>query len=203
MIAVILDGGHGFETEGKRSTDGSLRENEFNDAIVNKLSYALAQKEIPYKMVSAEWSDTPLSVRTKRENLFREEFVKLGYDPVFISIHANAAENGVANGYETFIFTGGSEETEMLGKIIHENALAAYRKHSETDIDRGLKEANFYVLKHTKSPAVLIECGFMTNAKDLELLKSDAFRNDLTNSLIKGIEEYDIYSRERNSENYA
>tara|TARA_R110000787_G_scaffold72345_2_gene161365 strand:+ start:4927 stop:5526 length:600 start_codon:yes stop_codon:yes gene_type:complete len=199
MVAVILDGGHGFETKGKRSRDGSLRENEYNNAIVNKVAYVLYKKSIPYRIVSSEWSDVPLLNRIQREHLFNQELKDMGYSPIFISIHANAARSSNAEGYETFIVNDASNATLNLGEIVHKEVYSAYKKHSKKAKDRSLKKLNFYVLRNTKSPAVLIECGFMTNEQDLELLKSDLFRNDITDSLIKAIENYDIYSERRDS----
>ena len=189
MIAVILDGGHGFDTSGKRSNDGSLRENEFNDAVVNKLSLLLEMNNIPYNIVSSEWNDVSLQERVNREKSFYKKFVEKDFDPIFISVHANAAGDTRANGYETFIITNASDRSRALGEIIHRNVFKAYSKHRKNAKDRGLKEANFYVLKNSSSPAVLIECGFMTNSEDLEVLKKDSYRNDVAKSLYGSIVE--------------
>lgn len=189
MIAVILDGGHGFNTPGKRANDDSLRENEFNDSVVNKLSLLLEMNNIPYNIVSSEWRDIGLQERVEREKNFYKRFVERSFDPIFISIHANAADDTRANGYETFIITNASDRSRALGEIVHKNVFKAYSKHRKDAKDRGLKEANFYVLKNSSSPAVLLECGFMTNLEDLEILKKDSYRNDVAKSLYDSIVE--------------
>lgn len=194
MIAVILDGGHGFNTPGKRSPDQSFRENEFNDSIVNKLSYVLYSEGIPCEIISSEWSDVPLKERMRREHKAHDKFRSKGYFPIFISIHANAAESTKANGYETFTVPSPSQPTEKLAEFIHNDVYEVYSKYRKNSIDRGIKEANFYVLKNSKSSAVLIECGFMTNKEDLEVLKNENFRNDLTKNLMKTILRYDIHN---------
>jgi N-acetylmuramoyl-L-alanine amidase len=189
MIAVILDGGHGFETPGKRANDDSLRENEFNDSVVNKLSLLLEMNSIPYAIVSSEWRDISLQERVEREKDFYRKFIEKNLNPVLISVHANAADDTRANGYETFIVNNAKETTKTLGEIVHKNVFKAYSKHRKNAKDRGLKEAGFYIIKNSNSPAVLIECGFMTNLEDLEILKKDSYRNDVAKSLYEAIVE--------------
>jgi N-acetylmuramoyl-L-alanine amidase len=52
-----------------------------------------------------------------------------------------------------------------------------------------VKTANFHVLRETKMPAILVECGFMTNREECELLKSDAYRRKCAEAIVAGIVE--------------
>lgn len=79
---------------------------------------------------------------------------------LFLSIHCNAASNPDAYGLETYIHTNAPAATEEIGRSLH-TALAPLAR-----ADRGLKRANFHVLRETRMSAVLVELGFLTNAQD-------------------------------------
>jgi len=53
--------------------------------------------------------------------------------------------------------------------------------------DRGIKTANFAVLRETSMPAILVECGFMTNKEEAALLKSDAYRQTCASAIVRGL----------------
>ena len=77
---------------------------------------------------------------------------------IFISIHCNAAANSAARGFEVYHYPGSQEGYELAERI-----RAALAELNYT-LDRGVKEARF---------AVLVECGFMTNEQELELLRAN------------------------------
>ena len=86
---------------------------------------------------------------------------------IFISIHCNAAANTEARGFEVYHYPGSQEGYELAERI-----RAALADLNYT-LDRGVKEARFAVLEGTKMTAVLVECGFMTNEQELELLRAN------------------------------
>lgn len=113
------------------------------------------------------------------------------YDPkttLFISIHCNA---GKGTGFEIFTSKGITKSDELaedianaVEHIYEENKLKLRYDFSDADKD---KEADFYVLKKTKGPAVLLECGFFDNRKDFDLLKDPLFQSDLGSFIYTGI----------------
>lgn len=190
-LVVIRDGGHGYFTPGKRPFDDSMREAHFNYAVAELLNEKLGNFEnvevhTVYDITGKE--DTPLSVRTKRANDIYKKYeaeIKAGtVKIVYISIHANAAGTtwNAARGFETYIHPNASEETKELQAAIH-YAILAYTKQQ----DRGMKKANFQVLRETKMEALLIEAAFMTNKEDLALLKSVSFRNIVAQGIVNGL----------------
>lgn len=90
----------------------------------------------------------------------------------FISIHCNSFASSSANGTESFCFSRGGT-AEKLATAIHKRIL----KHIPELTDRGIKTANYAVLRKTKMPAVLVETAFISNAHDAKLLveKEDEF----------------------------
>lgn len=178
MAKIMLDAGHDINTPGKRSLDGSMREFQFNKAVVLKMVELLKGYENAQVFLSHDLSDgidTPLKTRTSLAN-------RLGVD-VYLSVHANAGPTS-ARGVETFIFPKAPAHTVRLGDIIH-TELARMTK--EETLNRGVKRADFQVLRETNMNSVLVECGFMTNASDLAWLKSDSYRNDVAQGLVNGL----------------
>lgn len=179
-MKIVLDAGHGYNTQGKRSPDG-LKEYEINRSI------AIYTKDIlqTYQDVTVIFShnddrDVALKERTTIANIAKAD--------CFVSIHANAAGNGVnwhdANGIETFIFTSGSAKSRTLAETVQKNLIAATGLRN-----RGVKTANFQVLRETKMPAILIECGFMTSQSEVKLLRSETYRKTCAEAIAKSIIE--------------
>lgn len=172
----MLDSGHGFNTPGKRSLDGSLHEWSFNSIVAKYVADLLSQYEnvttyFAHDVTGA--TDVPLQTRTDKAN-------QLGVD-AYISFHANAGAV-TARGLETYIYPTCPPKTVALGMAIHKSLIPTTGM-----TDRGLKRADFHVLRETKMDAVLIEHGFMTNDQDLRLLKDDAFRHKCAEGTVNAL----------------
>lgn len=180
FMKIAIDDGHGSETSGKRTPefpDGTImKENEFNRAVADYLECELKEQGFSPAQVAPERYDVPLNIRTKRANQIDAD--------LYISIHANAAGNGwgTANGIETYVHTNADMETVRIAEKIHSRLIAATGRK-----DRGVKRSDFYVLRKTKMPAVLLECGFMTNMEEAKLLKSDHYRRKCAEAICRGI----------------
>jgi N-acetylmuramoyl-L-alanine amidase len=179
MVKIMLDGGHDINTPGKRSLDGSMREFEFNRAVTEKVYWLLEEYEDVELFLSHDLHDgidDSLQVRTERAN-------KLNVD-CFISIHANAGATS-ARGIETFVYPKAGQETVKLASLIHDHVMWLTKQKN-----RGVKTADFAVLRDTKMKSTLLELGFMTNTEDLLLLKSDAYRALCAEGIASGLIEY-------------
>lgn len=176
-LVVMLDPGHGASTGGKRSPDGSLLEYEFNRAVANKVKALLEAQGVEVLMTVTTDEDTSLEDRCKIANASDAD--------IFVSIHANAYGNGSEwtspTGWEIYYYA-----TSALGKQLAESIHDATIPDSGMK-DRGVKTANFYVIKNTSMPAVLIEHGFYTNEEEVELLKSDEWRSKIAQCDAEGI----------------
>lgn len=176
-MIIVIDAGHGWETEGKNSNfhkignEFVLKENNVNEAICNKLS--VLNEDIIF--ITNEHYDVSLEERVKRANLTNAD--------LFISIHADAYnEKDKASGGTIFY---NSDKGKYFADIFTKK-LQLY----EYDIKmRQPKQANFYVIKETKMPAILIELGFMTTKNDLNFLINEVFRNKTAKILNRIINE--------------
>jgi len=185
-MRIVIDAGHGPETPGKRSPDGSLREYQFNSVVARYAADELNGYEgVEILMTHADDRDVPLRERTDRAN-------KWGAD-LFVSIHANAAGDGwsAAQGIETYVYTTRPPAAVALANAVQRQLIRATGRP-----DRGVKSADFHVLRETRMTAILVECGFMTNREECELLKSDAYRRKCAAAIVAGIvETYGLHKK--------
>ncbi|WP_263364386.1 N-acetylmuramoyl-L-alanine amidase [Paenibacillus sabuli] len=182
-LTIAIDDGHGMQTPGKRTpvlpSGEVMRENEFNRRVAALLEAHLTRCGFDTLLVAPTDADTPLAERTTVAN-------RAGAD-LYVSVHANAFGAGGWNGVrgiETYHYAG-STAGARAARMLHRHLLAG------TPLpDRGVRTANFYVLRHTAMPAVLVECGFMTNQADARLLMSETYRAECAEELARGICEY-------------
>jgi N-acetylmuramoyl-L-alanine amidase len=180
MIKLFINAGHGKNTPGKRTPDGTMREYDFNSAVAKQVRDNLEEYEnVKVFFPHSDSMDVPLQERTDFANEEKAD--------AYISIHANAF-SGVwnsANGIETFIYPGAGDDTKQLAKLIHTEMIEMTKRK-----DRGLKEANFHELRETDMPAVLVECGFMTNLVESKLLKTVSYRLLCARAITEGLVTY-------------
>ena len=172
---ILLDNGHGgiiegvYQTAGKRSPlwdDGTqLFEGDFNRKIVAYLISSCNKHEIDVVNIVPELTDVSLNTRVKRVN----SAFKSRPDSILLSIHANA---GGGTGYEMFTTKGETKSDKIAntlikeyGKIIPELKLRKDTRDGDLD-----KEAQFYIIRKTFCPAVLIECAFMDTKYDCDMM---------------------------------
>lgn len=187
-MKIVIDAGHGPNTPGKRTPDGSMLEFEFNSAVAGYLREELSVYDDIETMFTHDAStDVPLSDRTDKANAW-------GAD-LFISIHANAVGSGWndVTGIETYVYTTLPEDSVSIAKSVQESLVSSTGR-----IDRGVKSADFHVLRETTMPAILVECEFMTCKESAELLKSDSYRKLCAQAIARGIASH--YSLSQSSE---
>jgi len=177
MITWILDNGHGVDTPGKRA--GELEEWLFNRNIPKYVTYELISSGIPHHNLVPEEYDVSLRARSARANEFAEERGRC----VLVSIHGNAYEGKrphKVSGIETFYY---SKAGKKLAKIFQSELVSGLGWR-----DRGVKKANFYILKRTSMPAVLLELGFYTNEYERELMLSAEYQYKMGVAIAKAIQ---------------
>ena len=190
---IIIDNGHGINTPGKRSPewpDGNqLFEWEFNRDISNRIKRQLGMHHVSSFILVPEIEDISLSERCKRANALHDKFKAYQRDTILISIHANA---GGGSGWECFT-SPGETRSDAMATIFYKKAKELFPKGTKirTDYSDGDpdKESAFYILKHTKCPAILTENFFMDTNSDCKLLMTDSFREQIANVHTEAIME--------------
>mgnify|MGYP001363701871 CR=1 FL=1 len=189
-LKIAIDAGHGINTAGKRTPDGSMREFEFNSVVAEYVREMLTEYDgVETKFVHDPTGarDVPLVERTDAANKWSAD--------VFVSIHANAFGVGWndVNGIETFAYTTKPAEAVRLATYVQSELITKLHRKS-----RGVKYANLHVLRETKMTAILVECGFMSNREEAALLKTDAYRRKAAEAIVTGIVR--CYSLEKSPE---
>lgn len=189
QIMVFAGDGHGENVQGKRTPTFSngtvIKENEFNTPTKLILFEELKRQGVNYYDVSPELSDTALTTRTTRANNVYSKNAYKAY--CYISIHYNAMSDewdDTVGGLETYHYYN-SVEGKKLATEIHSQLIKGTSMKN-----RGVKEAGFYVLKHTAMTACLVECGFMSNHTEALLMKNIAYQTECAVEICKGVCNY-------------
>jgi N-acetylmuramoyl-L-alanine amidase len=196
---VVTDDGHGWFTKGKRSfTDPPFYENEFNSIVEAKLMMLLDFCGIEHYQLSPGSIDTELGERDQYEHELYQKIIAKGKKPIGVSIHCDGfrEEQNDATGFCVHYYEKDEKSSETGRKVARAvaDAIIASDKANNTYLKprhhNGIKGANFLMLRETNAVWILIENAFMTNNEDLELLKSDSFRNDRALAILTGLYNY-------------
>ena len=171
---VFIDPGHGGYDDG--SSGNGLLEDELNLQIGLKLQKKLEARGIEVKMSRTTDEYISLGERAEMANEY-------GAD-IFVSNHINSFEQASANGIETYYHKDKSSH-KPLSDDIQNNAIK-----QTGAVNRGVKNANFAVLRESTMPSSLFEAGFISNKAEASKLGSDAYQDKLATALADGIEKY-------------
>lgn len=174
---VVLDPGHGGTDTGAIGLNYLLEKN-VNLAIAQEAARIL--QEFKFRVLLTRSDDRNLSLED------RIAIAEQANADLFISIHANAVggDRPEINGTETYHYPNSAQGAE-LAQSLQSNIT----RNAETT-DRGVKTANFLVLRKTTMPAVLIETGFVTGSVDAPKLASSAFQNKVARAIAVGVFQF-------------
>lgn len=177
-VKVVVDAGHGGEWSGTYGSIPNLYEKTLTLQFAKKLQSKLTALGATVTMtrttdVKVEMNDVTALTRKTNADLF-------------ISIHMDGVSSTSANGPTAFYY---NEYSQALAKSIINKMDDVYQAHKETTY-RGAKWNPYFVTRNSTCPAVLIECGFMTNAAEEKLLVSDSFQNEIAAAMANGITDY-------------
>ncbi len=175
VYKIVIDAGHGAHDPGAASVLKKT-EKEFNLSLTLKIK-ELLDKEPKLKGYYTRTDDTYLTLdeRAKFANDLKAD--------LFISIHANSILNKpTVSGTETYYSRA---DSKAFADVIHKRLLAGTGLK-----DRGVKQANYAVIKKTTMPAILLESGFLSNLGDSQALYSEQVQKKIAAEIVAGIKEY-------------
>ena len=181
---VILDAGHGGEDGGASSAGGS-RESDINLNIVLKTEALMAFLGVRTELTRSEdrsiHSDGASTIHEKKVSDLknRVEFVNSASDAMLISVHQNYFTDSRYSGAQVFYNVG--DVSRQWGEGTQE----VLRQLLNPDNDRTAKAIpdNIYLFSHISCPAILVECGFLSNGEEASLLLTDAYQRKISLSL--------------------
>ena len=188
-VTVVIDAGHGGEDGGAVSASGIV-EKEINLSIANLLCDLLKEKGV--NVVMTRTTDTLLydksvdyqGKKKKLDLLARREIAESIGDCVFVSIHINSFPQEQYRGLQVW-YSQNDERSQSLAEEIRKTV----REILQPENDRACKPAtsSIYLLHWLQMPAVLVECGFLSNREEAELLANEEYQKTLAASIAESI----------------
>jgi len=163
-MLIVIDAGHGGKDPG--AIYQGIQEKDLNLEIAKALSKQI--KAYGNKAILLREIDETISLTS------RCQIANTLNADLFLSIHCNAFSDSEISGFEAHYYREGKDLAQTISNHVSNLNLMNVRS---------IKKSNFTVLKHTLMPAILLECGFMSNKFDLERLCHDFFRENLCMSI--------------------
>lgn len=184
---IVLDAGHGGSDPGKVGVNDAL-EKDINLSIVKKLKYYLEKKN--FTVVLTRDMDIGLSVpgrpHTKSADLqARKDIVFEKKPAAFLSIHQNSFPDESQKGAQVF-YHSDSEDSKKLAECIQKKLL-----EMDSDNRRNCKaNSDYFLLRENPYPSVIIECGFLSNREEADLLMTEEYQKSIAWNICLGVSEY-------------
>ncbi len=190
--SVILDAGHGGIDSGAVGIDSTL-EKDINLKITYKLKALLELNG--YNVIMTRSDDNSIHNKdavTIREQKIsdiknREKIIKDNPDAIFVSIHQNKFSDPSVHGTQVF-YSGNNPDSSVLAQKISESVIELLNPDKQRKIKKSGTE--IYLLYNSEIPCVMVECGFMSNATDMKMLKDENYQKLLALSVLNGIQNY-------------
>jgi len=183
---VVIDAGHGGHDRGGIYGQ-RVAEKMMALDVAQRLRTVLSAQG--YRVVMTRDSDVfvPLGVRVAIANSYP--------NAIFVCIHFNAARRGGANGIETYFY---GRDSLPLASAIH-----YYVAGGAPTSNRGVRRRGYYVLRKSRIPAVLVECGFLTNPTEAQYALSSSYRQQLADEIARGVRERSLVVNPSAGNRYA
>ena len=191
-MKILIDNGHGVETPGKRSPDGTFREYRYCREIAATIEEELLLAGFDAERIVPEDTDVSLKERCRRVN---EWCRKLGAKNVLlVSIHNNAAGSDgqwhSARGWSVHVSLNASEKSKALAKRLIDSATAHGLKVRKYSQQEPWWPQNLAMCRDTQCPAVLTENLFQDNREDVSFLFTQEGRRAIVDTHLDGIIKY-------------
>ena len=169
---IVIDAGHGGHDRG--GIPGQrIAEKEMTLDVAQRLKKILAGNGYPVVMTRENDVFIPLGTRTAIANSYR--------NAIFVSVHFNSAKRVGADGIETYFY---DRDSLPLASAVHH-----FVAGGAPSPNRGVRRRGYYVLRRARVPAVLVECGFLTNPNEAAYISNSSYRQKLAEEIAAGIRE--------------
>ncbi|WP_242876377.1 N-acetylmuramoyl-L-alanine amidase [Desulfosporosinus hippei] len=185
---IVIDPGHGGADPGAQNS--GLKEKDINLDISLRLGKVLESKGCKVILTRETDKDYFLPGFVKGRMAKRAELnqrIQIASEnnaDLFISIHANSFPQRNSYGMETYYHLK-SSSGKALAEVIHEQL-----NQVQPDNKRRAKAGDYYLINQAEMPSVIVEVGFISNARERKLLSSDDYRNQVANAIGTGVEKY-------------
>jgi len=190
VITVIIDAGHGGEDAGAVAPDGTL-EKALNLEIATIIDSILAISGVDTVMTretDTMLSDDSISAKRKTADLrCRYMISKQHPNSLFVSIHMNKFPIEKYSGLQVY-YSPNDSGSEKLASMIQSSAVNYIQPHNTREIKKA--DSSIYLLDRIETPAVLVECGFLSNESECAMLNDASYRRKLSAAVYAAVLEY-------------
>lgn len=181
---IVLDPGHGGSDPGAIGLNKTT-EKSVTLAVAQKVKFMLEKFGATVIMTRSDDRDVYAPNDTAVEELSaRIAIAKRNKADIFVSLHANAFNDRSVGGTSTYYYPKTYYDA-MLAKAIQTNIMDNQKLQ-----DRGINQANFYVVKRSLMPAVLVEMAFISNPNEEKLLNSASFQQQVAQGVVQGLDQF-------------
>jgi len=191
---ITIDPGHGGIDGG--SSNAGLLEKTVNLQVSLKLRKILKDKGINVVMtrdsdVSLESKSSLNSSRYNKDLHARRTIIDNNNSTAFVSVHMDSYKSPSARGIRIFYYST-SEESKKLAQSICDkvNKIVFNDFLNTTKVKAQISPGNYYLLRSSKSPGVIVEMGFITNPTDNKLIRTDSYQLTIAKAISEGVEAY-------------
>ena len=188
---VILDAGHGLPDGGAESLDG-VYESSINLSIVEKLQKLLEASSCTVILTRSDengiYELDADTIRKKKVSDMKNR-VEIGNNSnaeIFVSIHLNKIPSPKYSGWQTF-YQPENEQSLKLANTIQDNLNYSIQRENNRVPE---KVPNIYLAKNLELPFTIVECGFLSNSNECELLQTENYQEILAWGIYTGIMDY-------------
>jgi N-acetylmuramoyl-L-alanine amidase len=174
--AILLDSGHGGSDVGAIGVVGGVYEKTLNDEITARLDAEL--RRLGYTVLHTRTQDKFVSLGT------RGDYANLLLPWLLVSIHCNKIAADI-EGVITFVHPDAGGESRRAAALVHEEFLSSTGAN-----DKRVREEDFFVLRETVIPSLLIECGFMSHTEECGKLCDPSYQQKIAEGIAKGIDRF-------------
>ena len=179
---VVIDAGHGGFDPG--AVSGKVEEKDINLAIALKLQTFLEQGGATVIVTRIE--DAAVAGTKSGDMAARQLIANTAHADIFVSIHQNTYGNPNVHGAQVFYFNESDNSLKLATHI--QRHLREFVDPNNRFLPRANK--NYYVLKQTAMPAVLVECGFISNRAERSRLTTEQYQEKIAWAIYLGIVDY-------------
>lgn len=188
QVCIVLDAGHGGDDPGKIGINGN-REKDINLAITLKVKEYLEANDV--KVVLTREDENGLydagAENKKVQDMKRRIAIMEEAKPLAtVSIHQNSYTEEYVNGAQVFYYKD-SKDGETLAALLQESLRARLNPENHRQMKAN---DSYYLLKKTQIPTVIVECGFLSNSKEAELLSSEEYQDKVAWAVFMGIMQF-------------
>lgn len=188
-MKIVIDAGHGGPDPGAVNNKLGLQEGILSLEIGQALSIYLKGRGHNVKNTRQTVEDTPVPSSKNRDLAARAQIANNFGADCFVSIHLNGHTSSQANGFEIYRYRTTADKLgeKIVNQVSKEFPTLRIRRN---EFGGGVKIASFAVIRLTNMPAVLVECGFITNNEEARVLSDKNYQQRLATAIGVGIEQW-------------